>query len=191
MLRWGRVEASGGFLLTMAALFYADTENVLPWAMLACTLHEVGHWAAVRLLGGRTLALRLTAVGGELVLDGAHPLTQGGELLSLLAGPGANLTAALLAVRLGRAEWAYLFAGLNLALGVLNLLPVWPLDGGRVLHLLAGPVWQGVARLCSALCAGLLLLAGGALFFDTGANYTLLLLALWLTAGMARSQEKM
>ena len=191
MLRWGKIEVSGGFFLTAAALFYVDTSNVLLWAGLACALHEAGHWVAVRLFGGRILALRLTAVGGELVLDRRAPLTMGGELLSILAGPGANLTAALLAARLGREELAFLFAGLNLALGFFNLLPIWPLDGGRILELaLSGTRWEPLAKVCSALGAALLLLAGGAALFQSGRQFTLLLLAVWLTAGTVREQTK-
>ena len=37
MLRWGRIEVSGGFLLVAAALYYLDTQNLLPWAAAACT----------------------------------------------------------------------------------------------------------------------------------------------------------
>ena len=48
MLRWGRLEVTGGFCLAAAALFYLDTENILPWALLACALHESGHYAVTR-----------------------------------------------------------------------------------------------------------------------------------------------
>ena len=55
------------------------------------------------------------------------------ELAAALAGPAANLAAAWLCCR---AEGGALFAGLNLALGCFNLLPVGRLDGGRALHCL-------------------------------------------------------
>lgn len=193
MVRRGKVEVSAGFLLTVAALFYFDTENVLPWAMLACTLHELGHCVAVHVLGGRMLAFRLTAVGGELVLDKRHPLSYGRELLSILAGPAANLLTALVTARLGRGEGAWLITGLSLALGLFNLLPIWPLDGGRMLALLleaarAGPLWEMGGRICSALCTALLLLAGGAMFLQNSGSYTLFTVALWLTMGLARGE---
>ena len=65
MLRWRRVEISGGALLMLAALYYLDGQGVLPLALLACALHEAGHWLAIRALGGRITALRLTCVGAE------------------------------------------------------------------------------------------------------------------------------
>ena len=55
MLRWRRVEISGGALLMLAALYYLDGQGVLPLALLACALHEAGHWLAIRALGGRDI----------------------------------------------------------------------------------------------------------------------------------------
>ena len=190
MLRWGRLEVTGGFCLAAAALFYLDTENILPWALLACALHESGHYAVTRLAGGGVAYFRLTAVGGDLGLDPARPLGYAGEMAAILAGPTVNLLCASLCARLGGGgETGLLFAGLNLALGCFNLLPIWPLDGGRLLLLiLPGLIplhWaERTVRGCSALAAGLLLTGGLRLLGDGGGNFTLLPAALWLLAGM-------
>ena len=69
--------------------------------------------------------------GGGDPAGAAHVLS--GELAAALAGLAANLAAAWLCCR---AEGGALFAGLNLALGCFNLLPVGRLDGGRALHCL-------------------------------------------------------
>ena len=45
-MRLGRVEVTGGFLLLTAWLNYLDRQGVVPLALLACALHELGHWAA-------------------------------------------------------------------------------------------------------------------------------------------------
>lgn len=47
-MRLGRVEVTGGFLLLTAWLNYLDRQGVVPLALLACALHELGHWAASR-----------------------------------------------------------------------------------------------------------------------------------------------
>ena len=52
-MRLGRVEVTGGFLLLTAWLNYLDRQGVVPLALLACALHELGHWAALRALGAR------------------------------------------------------------------------------------------------------------------------------------------
>lgn len=193
MLRWNKVEVSGGFLLVAAVLYYLDTGGVLPWAALAMGLHELAHYAAVRLLGGQIAYFRLTAVGGDMGLDRRTPLSYEQELVSILAGPGVNLTLACLSARLaGGRESLYLFAGLNLSLGVFNMLPIWPLDGGRafaiLLTALFSPTWaQRIERLCSALLVAALTASGAALLCRTGTNFTLLAMALWLCAGLLRS----
>lgn len=192
MLRWGKWELSGGFLLASAALFYFDVENVLLWAALAAGLHEAGHWAAVLALGGRVLKLRLTAAGGDMELDPRRPLTYGGELAAILAGPMVNLILALAAARLGeRWEGFYLLAGLSLSLGWFNLLPIYPLDGGRALLLiltgfLSAPVAARVTHGCSLILTAGVLAAGGTLLRRGAANLTLLCMGLWLLAGLVK-----
>ena len=139
MLRLGKLECSGGFLLAAALFFYMDPGDLIPLAALAAGFHELGHWTAVRLMGGEVRVLRLTVTGGNMELDHQRPLTYGSELAAILAGPGVNLLLALLCARLGGEQEAlYALSGLSLALGWFNLLPIYPLDGGRALWLLCG-----------------------------------------------------
>ncbi len=188
------VKLSPGFLLLAAVLALLDGEGMLIWAVLAAAVHELGHYAAVRLQGGSVKALHLTISGGEMMLDRRYPLTYAGELLSILAGPGASLLLALAALRLGNGrEESWLLAGLSLCLGWFNLLPVWPLDGGRALLLiLAGflPHDTAVAgvRLCSlALGAGLL--AGGISCLARGGGATLAVMGCWLLLCQFRERK--
>lgn len=187
MLRWKRLEVSGGFLLLATALYYLDSADVVPWALLACALHELGHILAIYLLGGQVALLRLTCVGAELRLSARRPLSPGRELLAALAGPAASLLAAGLTARLsgGAGETACLFAGLNLALGLFNLLPAAQLDGGRILKNLllmlgAGPRTEWVLQGISLALAALLSAAGCLLLLRGAVNVTLPITALWL-----------
>ena len=195
MLRWRRVEISGGALLMLAALYYLDGQGVLPLALLACALHEAGYWLAIRALGGRITALRLTCVGAEMRLSARYPLGYAGQCIAALAGPCANLAAAWAAARTGT-EWGYCFAGLNLALGAFNLLPAAQLDGGRVLWcalaLLAGRARADrfVPALSAALAAGLVC-GALALVWQGRGNLSLLLTALWLLAAPAAGNMRM
>lgn len=199
MLRWGKLEVSGGFLLVAAVLFYFDTGNILPLAAFAAGAHELGHYAALRLLGGDIVRFRLTAVGGDMELDRSRPLSYLGELLSITAGPLVNLAVAVLSAKLaGGREWLYVLSGLSLSLGLFNLLPVYPLDGGRTLLLLLTgllpPLWAArLTRWCSAVVVAGVLVVGGFLFFQSPGNFTLLVMGLWLLTGLippeARKKE--
>ena len=161
-MRWGRVEVTAGALLVWALLCYLDSGGLVPLALAACALHELGHYAAIRLLGGRVTRLRITCVGAEMALSARRPLGPGRELAAALAGPAVNL----LCDRLG--EGWYCWAGLHLALGLFNLLPAAPLDGGRslrcLLELQVDGQLHGVSglRLLVVVLAGdLALLVGG------------------------------
>ena len=180
---------SPGFLVLLALLCYLDEDlGLLGWALAACGLHELGHVAAVSLLGGRVKEMRLTAVGAELALDGARPLSYGREALAVLAGPGASLLTAVLAA----AGKRFLLAGLSLGQGLFNLLPILPLDGGRALQLLASRGGEEGARraLCglSAVLSGLLL-GGGLILLRVFGNPALLITAAWLTAGQMKAER--
>lgn len=187
MLHWKRLEVSGGFLLLTAGLYYLDGDSILPWALSACALHELGHYLAIRLLGGRVSLLRLTCVGAEMRLSSRRPLGPAAQILAALAGPAVNLALALVFARLaGRlGEDAYLFAGLNLALAAFNLLPVAQLDGGRVLRnllvlLRTEETADRVVQVVSLALAGSVALGGLILLRRGEANLTLPLTALWL-----------
>ena len=98
----------------------------------AAALHELGHLAALRLLGGAVTALRISVFGAELA--------------AVLAGPLTNLLAGLALARLGYPA----AAGAHLVLCAFNLLPVRPLDGGRALYLAAA--WAAGPAAGEALC---------------------------------------
>ena len=189
---WGlsdrpRLEATPGFLLLLGVLYWLDEGvGLLLWGVLACAVHELGHVAAALAFGGRADRLSLTAVGAELFFSYRSPLTYGQESLVALAGPAANLLLGGLFFVLDR----QLPAVLSLGIGAFNLLPILPLDGGRVLHgLLAeklDPDWADRFLTASAGCLVGLLAGVGVIAAVHYANVTLLLTALWLLTRVLR-----
>lgn len=171
----GKLRSTGGFWLLMGALLLAAPLSLVGWTLMACAVHEAGHLLAIRALGGRVEELRLTGLGAVMIPQGAFGY--GAECLVALAGPVASLILALLT-----APWNQALAGVSLVLGLFNLLPLAPLDGGRVLGAvlfqLAGPdVGELVSRLVSRGAA--VILAGlGLYIFTQGGSFTLLLFAL-------------
>jgi len=177
-VRWGKVEVTGGFLLLMAWINYCDTQQLLPAAFCAAVLHEVGHWVAIRMVKGRIALLRLSAIGAQLQLEAS--LSYGQEILCALAGPILNLTAAFWAVSSNRE----VFGGINLALGVFNLLPISALDGGRILNcaaaLVLGPeVSDYICKTVDFVFSAVVGVAGVVLLFS-GGSVTLVMIAVWI-----------
>ena len=119
----------------------------------------------------------MTAFGVEMQVK--KQVNYAGEFLITLAGPSVNLLLALLLSGLGRqAEVCYVFAGTQAVLGVYNLLPMCPLDGGTLLWTVVACLTEpytadravSVAGFCTALVltgfAGVLYIrVGGKPFF--------------------------
>lgn len=139
----------------MAALWCADESGVLPIFLLAAAVHECGHLFVIRLSGGTVHALCLTACGA--VLRCSLPPSPFSRAAICLAGPAASFALTALANPLG----AYRLAGASALLGLFNLLPIPPLDGGRFVI----EVFQKISRRTVSLRAlNALSLAGMALF---------------------------
>ena len=198
-MRLWRLEISGGALVVAAILFYMDRDGVMPWLLLACALHECGHWWAIRTLGGRVQSGRISCIGAELKLSSAHPLSPERMVLAALAGPAMNLllaTGSWYLARHGLGVRLYLFAGLNLGLAGFNLLPAGQLDGGRAL--VAFLRWTGREELAekavrfSSLLASLLLFFAGALLLEQseGRNFTVFLVGLWMLGTLFRRSRE-
>ena len=192
-----RVQVTGGFVLLTVWFVLANGWEPLVTVLGAAALHELGHWWAIRALGGRVRYLRLSCAGAELRLSAARPLPPGKMLLAALAGPGMNLLLAMGSAGLARhgaGERLYLFAGLNLGLTLFNLLPAGWLDGGRALENLLAllgreELGRRSAEICSIIVALLLLGAGCFLLWESGGqNFTLLIAGLWMTQAARREQ---
>ena len=121
------VRVSAGACLLVGWFAVVNGWHLTGLVLSAAALHELGHLAALRLLGGAVTALRISVFGAELAAEGGQ-LSYGRELAAVLAGPLTNLLAGLALARLGYPA----AAGAHLVLCAFNLLPVRPLDGGPV-----------------------------------------------------------
>lgn len=137
-------------------------------AVFGCVvLHELGHALTARLYGIQTEDITLYPIGGVARLQ-RMPRNPGAELLITLAGPLVNLAiAGVLALTLALSgtgtlwesgpslveEFLSALMAINLFLAVFNLIPAFPMDGGRILRAsLSG--WLGRLR-ATEIAAGL------------------------------------
>lgn len=113
-------------------------------------LHEFGHALTARAFGVKTRHITILPIGGVAALE-RMPTKPGQELLVAVAGPAVNvvIAAVLLAgvLLVGDVKtppnpftqstgFFGMLALVNIALVVFNMLPAFPMDGGRVLRAL-------------------------------------------------------
>ncbi len=118
----GRVEADGGFWLVLGLMVLLFPVRFLVGALLAAAAHELGHMLAIRLTGGRVNRIILHAGGASIE---TAPMEPGKETLCALAGPAAGAMTVL------AWRWFPELALAGLVQTSFNLLPIYPLDGGR------------------------------------------------------------
>ena len=110
---------------------------------LSVLVHELAHSLCALRLGGRVRSITLLFLGGVSEVEDALPprrealVTFVGPLVSLILGAGIYLIAPVLGILPPEVRVSIRLVGaLNLVLGVFNLAPAFPLDGGRLLRAL-------------------------------------------------------
>ncbi|MFO7936850.1 MAG: site-2 protease family protein [Kiritimatiellia bacterium] len=110
--------------------------------LASIALHELGHSLVAMAFGCRVRDITLMLIGGRATML-SMPRKAWQEFLVALAGPGVSLLLALLGLVIIPGipylpslikEIFRIFGYMNLILGLFNLAPAFPMDGGRVLR---------------------------------------------------------
>lgn len=160
-------------LTTLAAVLLALTFGLLFFGSVLA--HELGHALVARRRGIEVHGITLFLFGGatHAKVDSRRPQD---ELVVSVVGPLTSLVLGGLFLFLARAlggadapvAWGFGYLGMvNIALAIFNMIPGFPLDGGRVLRAL---VWSATGSLARATriasiggqVVGYLLVAAGA-----------------------------
>lgn len=114
-------------------------------------VHELGHALVARRYGVHTREILLLPIGGVASLE-RIPERPSQELAVAVVGPAINLAIAAI-LWLVPGAFARQFAWVNVGLAVFNLIPAFPMDGGRALRALLA-IRLGRVR-ATAVAAGL------------------------------------
>lgn len=100
-------------------------------------VHELGHVAAARSFGIPVVSVTMLPFGGNAVMEDTGNLTAGKEIVIALAGPFQNLILIGITLLLHQnGVWEGAFPGYfiqcNMLIALFNLLPILPLDGGKI-----------------------------------------------------------
>jgi Zn-dependent protease len=211
-MRWswnlGRVAGIDLFLHPSALLIFLFASGIAPTGLEtialvvalfgSIVLHELGHALMARRYGIGTADITLYLFGGVARLD-RMPRSAGPELLIALAGPAVNFAIVLALtcftvmadlVGIPYPEFVLRVLELNLGLGLFNLLPIFPMDGGRVLRaILSGSLGRVRAtEIAATLGRGIAVV--GAIYFLTQQEFMVAILALFVfTAASMELQQ--
>jgi Zn-dependent protease/predicted transcriptional regulator len=131
---------------TVAAVFF----------FISILLHELAHSFVAIKYGVQVTSIRLLIFGG-LAQATSEPKNGRQEFLIALAGPATSMTLGLFflglcsVLAMGRgmtppATIAFLLGGANVLIALFNMIPGFPLDGGRILRAFLWDHWDDMAR---------------------------------------------
>lgn len=175
-------------------------------AVFACVvLHEFGHAMAARMYGIGTRDITLLPIGGLARLE-RFPEKPGQEIVVAAAGPAVNVVIAILLILilgtsvqpdvLAEVENPQIgfftkLAAVNIFLVLFNLIPAFPMDGGRVLRALLSYRMDRAAatRVAASIGQGLAFAFGFAGLIYGNAILVFIAIFVYLAAGAEAASE--
>ena len=130
-------------LVVVFAALYAFAGNLWQWMVVFASLlvHEAAHAVTAAGFGFAVARISVTPIGAVASLEGDIQLRPEAEAAVAMSGPMTSLVLAAMGYLLliyGNADRGKIefFVGANIVLAMFNLIPAFPLDGGRVLRAL-------------------------------------------------------
>jgi stage IV sporulation protein FB len=137
--KWVRFQIHPLFWLVIGSGVWTGYFIELLTLFVVVLVHELGHLAAARAVGWRIGSLELLPFGGVLRVDEWGTAPARDEVVVALAGPFQHLFMILFSLLFYHTgfwseHWTGYFIQANCMIAGFNLLPIYPLDGGKVLQ---------------------------------------------------------
>ncbi|WKE66410.1 site-2 protease family protein [Gallaecimonas kandeliae] len=178
-------KSASAIKVVLAGASFASYAYLFNWKLALVLIailvfHEYGHLRAMQRFNIPTKGIYLIPFFGGAAVSSERFKTQWQEVFVAMAGPTAGLLMCLLAWvgwRLSASPWLGAVVSLGAFLNLFNLLPIHPLDGGRVLKAVMASSRNPIAFYA--------VLALSALGFALSLYFGFMLLAILLVAGLA------
>lgn len=124
------------YVVCFLAIFFNVSEIFL-YGFLFVLLHEIAHILVAKVFGLKCKNIIITPIGQIAIIDKIEKLERYKRLMIVSSGVIFNLLMALL-FSIYTDEKMQLIKNVNLSIAFFNLLPIYPLDGGRFLQYFLG-----------------------------------------------------
>lgn len=137
--------------------------------IISLLLHELGHFIAYRCIGHKNVRFRLVPILNGVRSSDTPLISEAESFFVSIMGPGISIAPMVLAYVMSiilaptdieSAGMLRIFAVTCGALNFLNLLPFWPLDGGKCTQLFARNFWPALAPAFTIFMAAMFFTAG-------------------------------
>ncbi|HEX6846135.1 MAG TPA: site-2 protease family protein [Chitinophagaceae bacterium] len=156
---WLRTIVSLALFLVLGYYFFGKGWAWVIALTAVVVFHEMGHFLAMKFYKYKELGIFFIPLMGAYVSGTKQEVSQKQSAIILLAGPVPGIILGLLSHFIATSTGIYFFDTIALMLiflNLLNLLPVYPLDGGQLLHRLFLDDYNILSKLFVIISAGLM-----------------------------------
>ena len=173
------------FAIAVTLTLIIDESGVGAIALLCCILHEAGHIICLLVLGEKPKKIDLSFYGIKLERNPMSSQSTAGELAVFVSGPAVNFVfSAVLFLLSNVFESLREAAVISLCIGVFNLIPCKPFDGGNILYtvLCRNAKQETADKICLVITVITVvpMIVTGLFFAKNNGNITLLAVAVYV-----------
>lgn len=174
------------FLVVCAISFAFDfyEQFFIMWGIML--FHEGGHFIAAKYLGMKIKIFKIMPFGAELRFENQHKVKGMREIALSISGPLVNLLFCISSIAfLPQTESSQFFICANASVFIFNMLPVLPLDGGRIMkalfYLRSGEISSvKYVLVISKIFDVILIILGFGILYYTEFNFSILLIGVFV-----------
>lgn len=129
-----RIKINIQIFAIVAILILTNQIEIYAWLMLFALIHEVAHMCVGMILNLKPKTLEIQPFGIGVIFESFENSNMK-KIIIALAGPIINIIFAIVFsyINVGNKD---LIVNANLLLAIFNLMPIYPLDGGRILKVI-------------------------------------------------------
>lgn len=183
------------FAAVVTLMLIIDESGLCAVGLFCCIIHEVGHIICLLIFGEKPDLIELSFYGFKIERKEPSILTVAEELTVYMAGPAMNIILSAIFFLIGGGhEGVRTAAVAGLCVGVFNLIPCMPLDGGNIVfHILSLFTEEERAeKICLKISAVILapMAASGIFMLLKSGNITLICVTAYLSVSCILSCKK-